>query len=86
VDKYDLETGLQFKETLSWADVPAASIVDAVVAVTGVGDALMFSRTSDGGAYSITVMSGGKAAKVWPSDPDGANDVLLKLIERAAAP
>jgi hypothetical protein len=84
VAKYDLEHGQQFKTSLSWAEVDAAAIVDAIVACTDVGDALMFSRTSDGGAYSITVMSGGKSAKVWPSEPEQAADVLRGIIERAA--
>jgi hypothetical protein len=84
VGKYDLDTGLQFKDSLSWAQVRAEAIIDAIVAVTDVGDALMFSRTSDGGAYSITVMSGGKSAKVWPSEPEAAETVLTTLTARAA--
>lgn len=84
VGRYDLDHGLQFKDGLSWVDVEAAAIIDAIVAVTDVSDAIMFSRTSDGGAYSITVMSGGKSAKVWPSDPGAAADVLRSITERAA--
>jgi hypothetical protein len=83
VGKYDLDTGWQQKDGLSWAEVAASVIADAITAVTDVGDALMFSRTSDGGAYSITVMSGGKSAKVWPSDAAAAADILLSITQRA---
>jgi hypothetical protein len=83
VDKYDLEFGYQVAEPLSWSAVDAAAIVDAIVAVTDVGDALMFSKTTQGAAYSITVMSGGKSAKVWPADPESATDILRSIIERA---
>lgn len=83
VSKYDLDHGLQYKDALSWRDVDAAAILDAIVAVTDAGDALMLSKTSDGGAYSITVMSGGKSAKVWPSDPEAAVEILIKLTANA---
>lgn len=83
VDKYDLDHGWQATEGVKWAEVDAALIADCIAAVTGASDAIMFACTSDGGAYSVTVMSGGRSVKAWPSDKDGVEALLLNITERA---
>lgn len=45
---------------VDWADVNPEKIARAVVSVVNAGDAITFARTSDGGAYSVTVLDNGR--------------------------
>lgn len=83
VGRYGLGSAGESREPVRWADVQPELIVDAVQAVTGVGDAIMFSVTTDGGAYSVTVMSGGKSDKAWPKTAEACAEVLLQVVAAA---
>lgn len=58
-------------ECVSWADVEAQEVLAAISAVTAEGDAVLFSRTRDGGALVITVCAGDERVKLY------ATSVLL---------
>lgn len=83
VAKYDLDHGAQVTEPCSWTEIDAALIADVVASVTRIGDAIMFSLTSDHGAFSVTLMSGGKSVKQWPSDAEGCSALLTKIMVAA---
>jgi hypothetical protein len=44
---------------VDWRDVDRDVIARAIADVVAAGDAITFSRTRDGGAYSVTVLSDG---------------------------
>lgn len=43
-------------ESVAWFDIDASTIRGAVDAVSRAGGAIMFGRTTDGGAYSVLVL------------------------------
>ena len=60
---------------LSWADVEPKLLASAVAAATGAGAALLFSRTSDGGALALTILDGQTKTKLYPSGTQVAEAV-----------
>lgn len=54
------------------------TIIDGLV---GTGDALMFARTSDGGALSITLLRGKGREKVYPATKEALSEVVEWLRE-----
>jgi hypothetical protein len=67
------------RSAVSWAEVTAASIAGFVTAITNAGSACILGRTSDGGALSITVLSGNERFREWPHTADEATEVLEYL-------
>lgn len=63
---------------MSWADADASLLAAAISHWTSGGHAITFGVTSDGGALSISLLSGGKPYKLYASDPDE----LASLLER----
>lgn len=53
---------------VSYGGVDGNVLRDCLEAVTGDGDAILFGKTSDGGALSVQVLSGGVATKFYPAD------------------
>lgn len=84
VGRYGLEGMREAALKADWAEIPASLIIDAILAVTRVGDGITFSRTSDGGAFSLTILSGGKSAKVWPNTEEQCAEVLQQIITGAS--
>lgn len=83
VSKYEMGVGFEQPTQLSWNDVNGAIIADTVAAVTAAGDAIMFAMTSDGGAFSISVSSGGQRFKQWPSSVEACETVLTQIMQSA---
>ena len=52
---------------IRWADVDGPSIKNAIDAVTADGCAVVFSRTSDGGALVLTLLDGPEKVKHYPN-------------------
>ena len=78
VGRYGLEGMREAALKADWAEIPASLIIDAI------GDGITFSRTSDGGAFSLTILSGGKSAKVWPNTEEQCAEVLQQIITGAS--
>lgn len=58
--KYRAQEGaVEVTAAVDWGDVDPAALCGAVRAVVRAGDAITFSRTRDGGAFSVTVLSDG---------------------------
>lgn len=55
------------RRTINWDEVPQDRIGLLVHAICSQGAAVMFGRTSDGGALSITVLDGDNRIREWPN-------------------
>jgi ribosomal protein L31 len=62
-----------------WKDVEPAAIGECVQAVCAVGDAVLFSSTSDGGAIVITVCSGEHRFKYYATSKAEAEAHLADI-------
>lgn len=69
------------RQTVGWDSVSNQILRDAICAVTGRGAAIMLSRTSDGGALSITVLDGSERIKEYPRDSDECEATLRWLVD-----
>lgn len=66
---------------IAWAQVSGPKIKECIGFVTGCGDAITFGRTTDGGALSITVLSGAERLKQYATTPQEAEQMLADIIE-----
>lgn len=62
--------------TADWGEVPNQVLRDAIVSVTNAGAAIMFGRTSDKGAFSITILDGDERIREWPHTVDECEQSL----------
>lgn len=69
------------RKTVEWDSIPNQLLRDAICAVTGRGAAIMLSRTTDGGALSITVLDGSERIKEYPRDSDECEATLRWLVD-----
>lgn len=78
-------TRLNFRKNLRpvveyyWSDVDPGMIVEAIDAVTREGAAIMFGRTSDGGAFSLLILHGNEKAKEYPHTVEECQDLLRDI-------
>lgn len=69
----------QGKPRASWTWADAEMLQDALVSVTGDGAALLLSKTSDGGALSLTILDGTHRLKWYPASEPELRDILEML-------
>lgn len=69
---------------IGWDEVDAVTVAGFVSAVTNAGDAVIFGRTSDGGALSVTILSGDDKHREYFNDPENATSALKQLAVLAA--
>ena len=74
--------GYHAGEHVRWREVDAAILLDAVDAVTAAGHGILLTRSSDGGAYGITVCAGTDRERFWGHGLDSVSDALGELIDR----
>jgi len=67
--------------TVYWSSIEATSIRGALDAVTRAGGAIMFGRTSDGGALSICILDRDQKIKEYPHTSEEAEEVLAAILE-----
>lgn len=67
--------------TVRWAQVSGPLIKDAIGFVTSRGDAITFGRTTDGGALSVTILSGSERLKQYATSHEEAEELLMQVIE-----
>lgn len=65
---------------VSYGGIDGNVLRECVELVTAHGDAILFGRTTDGGALSIQVLSGGEAAKFYVTDVSELFELLEGLI------
>lgn len=61
---------------IAWSEVDGPSIKAAIDAVTRDGCAIVFSRTSDGGALVLTLLDGPNRIKEYPNSTREAVTIL----------
>jgi hypothetical protein len=66
--------------SLSYSQVSGSLLSECVARVTDRGDAVLFGRTTDGGALSIHVLAGGEATKFYVTDASELMELLQGLI------
>lgn len=70
---------------VSWEEVDGRLIKAALVAATEDGCALIFSKTTDGGALSLTVLAGTDRHKKYAKSGELAESLLREMIALAGA-
>jgi hypothetical protein len=66
---------------ITWAQVDGPTLKACVGFVTGCGDAITLGRTTDGGALSVTILSGADRLKKYATTPAEAKQLLDDIIE-----
>lgn len=68
-------------KSLSWSAAGGDSLKTALVAITDSGNAIMFSRTIDGSALTLSIFSGDTKSKEYVTDPGDIPALLAWAIE-----
>jgi hypothetical protein len=61
---------------LSFGQVAGDTLRECVTTVVAAGDAILFGRTSDGGALSVRILSNGVTECWYPSDASELQELL----------
>lgn len=64
---------------VSYGDADPEGLRDCIESVTLAGDAVLFARTSDGGALSVRILSSGRTFMHYPTTSEGLNELLTEL-------
>lgn len=73
------------REALSFSAIGGNIVQDAIDAITGAGDLVSFSRTRDGGACVVCIVSEGVVVKAYATDCEELRDALVAATEGALA-
>ena len=66
-------------EKASWEDADQEELWRTIIAVTEAGDALTLSKTMDGGAVSLTILSGSERIRNYAHGADEIADLLARI-------
>jgi hypothetical protein len=69
------------RATISWSSGPTESMRDAIARITDNGAAVLFSRTTDGGALVLQVLAGTDKSKEYITEPGDIIPCLSWLVE-----
>lgn len=72
----DVSVTGRFTDNADWAVVPAEEVADFVSRIVAAGACCVFSRATDGGVLSLTVIYGGER---WRSFPRSADDAIVAM-------
>ena len=76
-----LDFGHPDDHTVTWGEVSPELLLRAVDSWTGDGNAITLGLTSDGGALSITLLSGGDRRKLYAAGVQEAGVLLSRIAE-----
>jgi hypothetical protein len=68
----DTRLGGGASKQVDWLEVDAEELRGFVANVVEAGGCVILGRTSDGGAYSITIILGDERIKDWPNSAEAA--------------
>ncbi len=85
VSKYATLAEGNAANAVSWAEVDGRLIKGAIEAATEDGCALIFGKTSDGGALSFTLLGPGAPVKRWFKNAQLAESFLHEVISTATS-
>lgn len=80
-EKYNTNSRSAVHEKVDVTEADHKLLADVVELVTLDGDCIMFSRTSDGGALHVRILSEGVVAKWYPSTVQELTTVLEGIVE-----
>lgn len=66
-------------DPISWRSCLAQTLQDAIVAATEDGAAVLLSKTSDGGALALQILSGAARYKYYAADSVALDDLLREM-------
>jgi hypothetical protein len=69
------------RKSVSWSSGPPESMRDAIARITDNGAAILFSRTTDGGALVLQVLDGQERSKEYITEPGDIVPCLSWLLE-----
>lgn len=69
---------------IHWSDIDATTLRLAVDSATRAGAAIMFGRTTDGGALSVCILDGPDKIKEYPHSASEAEALLRAVSEEFA--
>lgn len=64
-----------------WASVDAGLLQDAIVSATGMGGAIRFGYTRDGGAYAVGILGDGEPYTLYCGSADDVVATLREIAE-----
>jgi hypothetical protein len=82
-NKWDDHFTLQSRGSITWSDANPELLASAIATATEDGVALLFSKTSDGGALSIHVLAGTSTHKLYPATPLELSEALQLIVKIA---
>lgn len=85
VSKYAVLAEGHGGSAVSWEEVDGRLIKAALVAATEDGCALIFSKTTDGGALSLTVLAGADRHKKYAKNAQLAESLLHEVVALASS-
>lgn len=84
VDKWGSHFTLKGRGGTTWLDADAEMLRAAIASATEDGAGLLLSKTSDGGALSIYVLTGGATHKLYPASVEELNEALQLIVKIAS--
>lgn len=69
------------RATISWSAGPTESMRDFIARITDNGAAVLFSRTTDGGALVLQVLAGQERSKEYITEPGDIVACMSWLVE-----
>lgn len=69
------------RATISWSSGPTETMRDFVGRITDNGAAVLFSRTTDGGALVLQVLAGNEKSKEYITEPGDIVSCMAWLLE-----
>lgn len=83
--KWDSMKWKQSQDPISWRSADSRVLLDAVVAATEDGAAVLFSKTSDGGALALQILAGSERYKYYLADSVEVDELLRMMATTAGA-
>lgn len=82
-DKWGAHFNLKGRGKLTWEDANPELLRAALAAATEDGAGLLLSKTSDGGALSIYVLTNGATHKLYPATAEELSEALQLIVKIA---
>jgi len=71
----------QSEVTVAWSQIDAELLQETIASVTSAGAAIILGVTSDGGAYSVTILSDDSKMREYPHGKMACEDLLRSVKE-----
>lgn len=70
---------LRVVDSITWGQCDSSAILAMLDLCTKYGSAIMFGRTSDGGALSLCILDGDKKIKEYPRSDEAVQEIYVWL-------